>query len=411
MRNRFKNKYFRLWLTLFLVGVALITFHYVISNMGDISGAINTIGNILFPFLLGGVLAYLLCPVYNFTLKFTYNHSLSMFKTRRRTLNFARIMGSIASILILCFVVGGVLWMIIPELIRSISNIIESAPASLNKIRALIELELSKGSLSFAEKSIRDALNQLQYKVVSWSKEGIVDSLDIYIQKITEGVLFTFKTILNVLVSVIVAVYLLNGKELFLAQSKKIVIAKFSEETRNKIFDFFTFTNKTFGGFINGKIIDSIIIGILTYITMNIIGLPYPLLISAIIGITNIIPFFGPFIGAIPSAIIILTVDPLQAVYFALMILVIQQLDGNVIGPKILGGTVGLPSFWIMFAIIIGGGLFGFIGMVLGVPVFAVIYYYFRRHIVAKLDEKNMPSDTKAYQNYDKYDIKKEDLI
>lgn len=411
MRNRFKNKYFRLWLTLFLVGISLITFHYVISNMGDISGAINTIGNILFPFLLGGVLAYLLCPVYNFTVKFTYRHSISMFKTKRRTLNFARIMGSIASILILCFVVGGVLWMIIPELIRSVSNIIASAPENLNKIRTLIELELSKGSLSFAEKSIRDALNQLQYKVVSWSKEGIVDSLDVYIQKITEGVLFTFKTILNVLVSVIIAVYLLNGKEVFLAQSKKIVIAKFSEETRNKIFDFFTFTNKTFGGFINGKIIDSIIIGILTYITMNIIGLPYPLLISAIIGITNIIPFFGPFIGAIPSAIIILTVDPIQAVYFALMILVIQQLDGNVIGPKILGGTVGLPSFWIMFAIIIGGGLFGFIGMVLGVPVFAIIYYYFSRHIVAKLDEKNMPSDTNAYQNFDKYNIDKEDIL
>ena len=144
---------------------------------------------------------------------------------------------------------------------------------------------------------------------------------------------------------------------------------------------------------------------------MNIIGLPYPLLISAIIGITNIIPFFGPFIGAIPSAIIILTVDPLQAVYFAIMILVIQQLDGNIIGPKILGGTVGLPSFWIMFAIIIGGGLFGFVGMVLGVPVFAIIYYYFRRHIEFKLNEKNMPSDTKAYQNFDKYDIKKEEIL
>lgn len=411
MRNRFRNKYFRLWLTLILVGVALITFHYIISNMGDISGAINTVGDILFPFLLGGVLAYLLCPVYNFTVKFTYHHSLSMFKTKRRTLNFARVIGSVASILILCLVVGGVLWMIIPELIRSVTNIIESAPTNLNKIRTWIEMELSKGSLSFAEHSIRDALNQLQYKVVMWSKEGIVDSLDIYIQKITEGVLFTFRTILKVLVSIIVAVYLLNGKEIFLAQSKKVIIAKFSEENKDKIFDFFTFTNKTFGGFINGKIIDSIIIGILTYITMNIIGLPYPLLISAIIGITNIIPFFGPFIGAIPSAIIILTVDPLQAVYFAIMILVIQQLDGNVIGPKILGGTVGLPSFWIMFAIIIGGGLFGFIGMVLGVPVFAIIYYYFRRHIEFKLNEKNMPSDTKAYQNFDKYDIKKEEIL
>lgn len=411
MRNRFKSKYFRLWLTLFLVGVALITFHYAISNMGDISGAIDTAGNILFPFLLGGVLAYLLCPVYNFVVRLAYHHSLPMFKTKISTLRCARVIASVASIVLLFAVVGGVLWMIIPELIKSLTNIIESAPANLGKLRTFFESQLERGELAFAADSIRTGFDQLQSKVVTWSKEGIMDSLDIYLQKITEGVLFTFKTILNVLVSVIVAVYLLNGKELFLAQSKKIVIAKFSEETAGKIFDFFAFSNKTFGGFINGKIIDSAIIGVLTYISMYIIGLPYALLVSAIVGITNIIPFFGPFIGAVPGVIIILTVSPMQALYFALMILVIQQLDGNVIGPRILGGTVGLPSFWVMFAIIIGGGLFGFIGMVLGVPVFAIIYYYLSRHIEEKLEEKDMPSETKAYQHYDKYKIDRDDIL
>lgn len=411
MRNRFKSKYFRLWLTLFLVGIALISFHYAISNMGDISGAINTIGNILFPFLLGGVLAYLLCPVYNFVVRFTYHHSLSMFKTEICTLRFARVIASIASIVLLFAVVGGVMWMIIPELIKSLTNIIESAPANLNKLRIFFESQLERGELAFAADSIRAGFDQLQSKVVAWSKEGITDSMDVYLQKITEGVLFTFKTILNVLVAVIVAVYLLNGKEIFLAQSKKLVIAKFSQESAAKIFDFFTFSNKTFGGFINGKIIDSAIIGVLTYISMYIIGLPYALLVSAIVGITNIIPFFGPFIGAVPGVIIILTVSPMQALYFAIMILVIQQLDGNVIGPKVLGGTVGLPSFWVMFAIIIGGGLFGFIGMVLGVPVFAIIYYYLSGHINEKLEEKNMPTDTKAYQHYDKYRIKRDEII
>lgn len=379
--------------------------------MDTISGAFNRLGAILFPFLLGGVLAYLLCPVYNFVVRITYHGSLSMFKTKPSTLKFARVIGSIASILFLITIVGGVLWMIIPELIKSIINIIESAPANINELRKFLEMKISQGELAFMGEPLKQGLNNLQGRVVQWSKEGLVDGLDVYLQKITEGVLLTFKTILNIVVAVIVAIYLLNGKELFKAQFKKIIIARFPEDRSRSIFNFFNFCNKTFGGFINGKIIDSAIIGVLCYISMIVIDLPYPLLVSAIVGITNIIPFFGPFIGAVPGLFIILTVNPLQAVYFAIMILVIQQLDGNVIGPKILGGTVGLPSFWVMFAIILGGGLFGFLGMVLGVPVFAIIYYYYRLHVENRLMIKGHPVDTREYQSFDKYKIKRKEIL
>ncbi|XVG96304.1 AI-2E family transporter [Eubacteriales bacterium KG127] len=411
MRDKFKSKYFRLWLTYFLVGVSLIGFNYIISNMDTILGLLDRLGAILFPFLLGGVLAYLLCPVYNFVVRISYHGSLAMFKTKAGTLKFARVIGSIASIFFLITVVGGVLWMIIPELIKSIINIIESAPANINELKKILEMKISEGELAFMGEPLRQGLNNFQERVVQWSKDGLIDGLDVYLKKITEGVLLTFKTILNIVVAVIVAVYLLNGKELFKAQFKKIIIARFSETKSESIFSFFNFCNKTFGGFINGKIIDSAIIGALCYVSMIVIGLPYPLLVSAIVGITNIIPFFGPFIGAVPGLFIILTVNPLQAVYFAIMILVIQQLDGNVIGPKILGGTVGLPSFWVMFAIILGGGLFGFIGMVLGVPVFAIIYYYYRLHVENRLMIKDHPVDTREYQNFDKYNIKRKELL
>ena len=158
------------------------------------------------------------------------------------------------------------------------------------------------------------------------------------------------------------------------------------------------FINKTFSAFISGKIIDSLIIGTICFIGMHILGLPYVILISVIVGVTNIIPFFGPFIGAIPSTIIMLTVDPIKALYFVIFILILQQLDGNVIGPKILGDSTGLPSFWVMFAIIVGGGMFGFVGMIVGIPAFAVIYTYVTRYVNHRLKSKGLPIETKVYQ-------------
>ena len=172
-----------------------------------------------------------------------------------------------------------------------------------------------------------------------------------------------------------------------------------------------TVADKSFGGFISAKILDSIIIGIICFFSMAMLGMPYYPLISLIVGVTNVIPFFGPFIGAVPSGIILLIIEPMSAVKFAVMVLVLQQVDGNIIGPKILGKSTKLASFWVMFAIIVSGGLFGFVGMVLGVPVFAVLYTYIRRAVNGRLREKAMPTDTLLYEDFGKYNIEKEDLF
>jgi predicted PurR-regulated permease PerM len=198
---------------------------------------------------------------------------------------------------------------------------------------------------------------------------------------------------------------------MFKAQAKKTIMALCSKEHADDIFEFANYSNMQFGGFINGKIIDSAIIGVLCAILMSIIGLPYTVLVSTIVGITNIIPFFGPFIGAIPGTLIILLESPIQAFYFVILILALQQFDGNILGPKILGETSGLASFWVMFAILVGGGLFGFVGMVLGVPTFAVLYYYSGKLLRKKLKRKNMPEETEEYMEFNKYDINRKDVL
>ena len=201
----------------------------------------------------------------------------------------------------------------------------------------------------------------------------------------------------DLIIAVIVSVYLLARKDIFAAQSKKIVYSLFRtdiadllvEETRNAY--------KIMSGFINGKLLDSLIIGIICLICCNIFKFPYPALIAVIIGVTNIIPFFGPFIGAIPCGLLIFLVNPLQAVYFAIFILALQQFDGNILGPKILGDSTGLASFWVLFSILLFGGLFGFAGMVLGVPVFAMIYSVVSRTVAYGLRSRNLPVETEDY--------------
>ena len=220
------------------------------------------------------------------------------------------------------------------------------------------------------------------------------------------GLIGVLNVLKNFFIAIIICAYFLNSKDLFAAQSKKVIVAFFSEHTAKEILDGASFTNKTFGGFINGKIIDSLIIGLLCFVCMTIFGWEYTLLISCIVGITNIIPFFGPFIGAIPSALLLLMVDPEQCMWFLVFILALQQFDGNILGPKILGDSTGLASFWVLFAVLVGGGLFGFIGMVIGIPVFAIIYAYATRSINRRLAKRGFSTDISDYM-IDSYRVKK----
>ena len=212
------------------------------------------------------------------------------------------------------------------------------------------------------------------------------------------NIFMTFaSSVWNIILGIIISIYLLIDKEKFFALGKKVTKALFNEKNSTIILDLADRTNQTFGRFLGGKIIDSAIIGVLSFIILGIFKMPYVLLISVIIGITNIIPFFGPFIGAIPSAIIIMFVSPIQALWFLLIILIIQQIDGNIIGPKILGDSIGISAFWILFAILVAGKLFGLVGMIIGVPMFALIYYIIKDIIEARLTQKGLPKETDNY--------------
>ena len=206
-------------------------------------------------------------------------------------------------------------------------------------------------------------------------------------------VVFIFKLIIGIILSV----YLLFNKETHGAQAKKVAYSLFSEERANNLINNTRFAHRTFGGFISGKIVDSLIIGILCFIGTTVMQTPYALLISVIVGVTNIIPFFGPYLGAIPSGFIILMINPVKCLWFLIFILILQQIDGNIIGPKILGDSTGLSSFWVIFAITLFGGIFGVVGWFLGVPIFAIIYAAVKTFIDTRLERKKLPSDTLYY--------------
>jgi predicted PurR-regulated permease PerM len=211
------------------------------------------------------------------------------------------------------------------------------------------------------------------------------------------GIKALFSSLWNIVIGLIVSIYFLLDKEKFCAASKKITYALFDEKTANYLVKFGKRSDDIFGNFISGKILDSLIIGILTFVVLIIAKMPYATLISVIIGITNIIPFFGPFFGAIPSALIILFVSPVKAMWFLVIVVVIQQIDGNIIGPKILGDSLGISAFWILFALLVAGKLLGLVGMIIGVPLFAIMYSTIKELIEMRLKEKNMPVDTNEY--------------
>jgi len=195
-----------------------------------------------------------------------------------------------------------------------------------------------------------------------------------------------------------VSVYLLASKEKMIGMCKKLVYASMKTERANEFVDTMRHVNSIFGGFINGKIIDSAIIGVLCFIGVTILRMPYPLVLSVIVGVTNIIPFFGPYIGAIPTTLLVLLYNPIQGIIFVVFVLALQQLDGNVIGPKILGDSTGLSSFWVIFSILFAGGMFGVLGMIVGVPAFATIYYLVKKAVEKRLQKKKMPVETECYQ-------------
>ncbi len=356
------------------------------------------LADILAPVIYGAVMAYLLTPVYNRCVVKSKPVFTKWIKSEKRGKTLAKGLGTIVSVVVLIVIVVGLFSMVIPEVIRSIQNAVNGLPENMRNLSIWISQVLEDNPE--AEQIAINSLNRL----AEWAQGVLEPNLDKILGilgNLSLGVISLIVWIKNLLIGLIVMIYLLNIKDQFVALAKKIAYGLFSIEWANRIVKETRFIHKVFGGFIIGKIVDSLIIGIMCFVCLSFMKMPYTLLVSVIVGVTNVIPFFGPFIGAIPSAFLILLVSPLQCLYFLIFILLLQQFDGNILGPKILGDSTGVSSFWVLFSILLFGGLFGFVGMIIGVPTFAVIYRLIGDFINSKLRKRNLSVRTDDYQELD----------
>ena len=386
--------HFRKGLTFFLVIVAGVIFYFALLRLDDISAGISKLLDVLKPILYGLAIAYLLNPVVK-QIDRLLIPQLQKKMTLEKAKKVSRGIGVIASLIMLLALILALCNMMIPELYKSIRDMVYTLPGQISDVvEKITSIQTDKSPAGIM---VSNLLEQGSAALQTWIKQDLLTKVNEVMSNLTVGVINFVSEILNFLIGLIVSIYILFSKETFSAQSKKIVYAIFRTDHANMILHLTKKSNEIFGGFIIGKIIDSLIIGVLCFFGLTILKMPYILLISVIVGVTNVIPFFGPYIGAIPSAILIFLNDPIKGVYFLIFILVLQQLDGNVIGPKILGNSTGLSAFWVVFSILIGGGLFGFVGMIMGVPTFAVIYYIISMLINHMLEKKKLPLLTSQY--------------
>ena len=311
--------------------------------------------------------------------------------------------------LLLLLAVGGFFQYVIPQIATSIQSIANQFPTYVNNLSAWLE-EILVDNPEIEEK-VTGLFNTYSKDLENWFNRTLLPQMNAILKTVSMSMISIFKALWNLVIGLIISVYLLSNKEKFLCQTKKITYAFLDTRRANALIEDARLIDRTFGGFISGKILDSLIIGIICFFCMSLLQFPWPMLISVIVGVTNIIPFFGPFIGAIPCALLILMVNPLQCLYFIIFILILQQFDGNFLGPKILGGTTGLSSFWVIFSITIFSGLMGVPGMIFGVPLFAVFYALIKRRTDKNLNRKGMPTETGKYHNLDKIDTKTGEFI
>ncbi len=407
MRRHFRwdKKYMYWGITAFLVIACSILFYMALRYLPLLGKGIAKLMRILSPFVWGLVIAYLLNPLMK-TLERDLFRPLGqkLYKKGRRYSRerFARGLSVLVSELVLLLLIAALFWLILPQLYASIVMIVDNSPTYAANLSTWVEGLLK--DFPEVETYINQTLGTVNDNVFEWVRGTVLPGLGSFVTNVTTGVYYVVRTVYNLIIGIIVSVYILSNKERFRANARRILYSIFTVEAAEKIREGLAFTDRTFMGFINGKLLDSAIIGLICYIVCAILNMPYALLVSVIVGVTNIIPFFGPLIGAVPATIIILMVDPVKALIFAIFVILLQQVDGNFIGPKILGSSTGLNGFWVMFAIILGAGLFGFWGMLLGVPVFVLIYTGISKAVARKLRKSDLPWETADYIDLDRID-------
>lgn len=387
MKIDWNRKYTTVAVYSFIVIACSIVFYLISSQVKLFSNKISDFIAILYPFIIGFAIAYLL----NFILKFIENRIISE-KMKGKSPSKVRAISMLLTYLVagtLCYLFIHFVW---PELLESIIGLFNDIPNYVNNATIMINKLIEEFNLTPASMEILE----LKWKELT---DFIMNFMTDIIPVIGNTIMVVISSLWNIVLGVIVSIYLLKDKEKFFAISKKITYAVFNREHSYKILELTHRANKIFGKFLGGKILDSFIIAIITFVILTIFKMPYTLLVTVIVGVTNVIPFFGPFFGAIPSVILVRFVSPIKAFWLLIIILIIQQLDGNVIGPKILGDSIGVSAFWILFALLIAGKFLGLVGMLLGVPLFAFIYSIIKDVTEERLDKKGLPVNTDDYMN------------
>lgn len=401
-----KKRYLYLMLAGFgAISLSILLF-FVLDRIRGIGQVLNSLKQILSPFIYGGVVAYLLCPMCNF-----YESGLRKCLPAKMhgVVPMAAVIGSMLTLFLAVYALGA---MIFPQVYESIISLGKTIPRGIQNFAVWVEDTF--GENEYVDRFLdyfNTSYDKLYQEVESWFR-GVIPQISTLVADVGSSVFAVLRSIYNLLVGLIVAVYLLFGRKRYASQSKLIIHSIFSEKWANIILNEASLIDRMFGGFIDAKILDSTIIGILCYIGCRIMKMPNTLLISVFVGITNIIPFFGPLIGAVPSILLILIENPIKALWFTVFAVVLQQLDGNVIGPRIMGNRVGISGFWVMFAIIFFGGAWGLFGMIVGVPLFAVIYDLVRKLVKLGLKKKDKMGLWEQYTTqYPNEDLKQEQPV
>ncbi len=410
--KKFTNKYMKWGTTALVVLILAICFVCLIFKGEAIWSGLKMISGVAMPVIDGLIIAFIAAPVLNwmeekiiFPLCRKFHVDMLKPKVKKRIR---------AGSVLLTFLLFGVIMysffaIVIPELALSIQSIITRFPTYINNLIELTEKLLADNP--DVEAYIESLLSTYSKDLDGLLDNKVMPTINSFILSASMGVIGMLKSLYNLVIGMIISVYVLSGKEKFASQSKKICYAFFDRPVANQIISACRFTNRTFIGFLGGKIVDSAIIGVLCFFGTSLLNIPYAVLISVIVGVTNIIPFFGPYIGAIPSALLVLMINPVKCIPFILFVLALQQLDGNVIGPKILGESTGLSGFWVIFSITFFGGLWGIAGMVVGVPLFAVLYAGISYMVNRFLEKKSLSTNTDDYDELDHINAEQEYIL
>lgn len=398
MKNLLKNKYVQLGLSIFAVICLSILFFFLLYRIETIINLIKGLIKILMPIIYGLVIAYILNPVIKLLENKVFNKILNKTdldtnKIKQHSRTYSIITAALIFFLVLYLLIS----YIIPEIIASIQVLLGNVPNYISTIENWL-----KGTLQNnpdVSSQILENYEDMSSYILNILNDSIMPSINNLIVNLSNGVVGIFKFLYNFIIGFIISIYLLSGKENYLAQTKMILYSLFKTKTANNILEKSRFINDVFGRYMMGVLLDCCAIGIIMFIFGIIFQMPYALLIAVICAITNAIPYFGPYIGGIPSGLLILLVSPPKAIIFAIFVVILQQFDGMYLAPKIIGNKTGLKRFWVLCAILICGGLFGVVGMVIGVPIFAIIYAFVKDFINDRLKDKKLSNSMKKYEN------------